>query len=110
LRQSVYGRLAGYEDLRRAERLSQDPTFRLIGSEKIFRLRTRDRGERGAALTSRLQSFETEMLTEEQNFAGLAPSWPTGVARDGINETNGSDGGGWEYNRLWPVGQNGNPG
>ncbi len=54
-----------------AERLSQDPTFRLIGSEKIFRLRTRDRGERGAALTSRLQSFETEMLAEEQNFAGL---------------------------------------
>ena len=110
LRQSVYGRLAGYEDVNDAERLSQDPTFRLIGSEKIFRLRTRDRGERGAALTSRLQSFETEMLTEEQNFAGLAPSWPAGVARDGINETNGSDGGGWEYNRLWPVGQNGNPG
>ena len=72
LRQSVYGRLAGYEDVNDAERLSQDPTFRLIGSEKIFRLRTRDRGERGAALTSRLQSFETEMLAEEQNFAGLA--------------------------------------
>lgn len=64
LRQSVYSRLAGYEDLNDAERLSQDPTFRLIGSEKIW--------ERGAALTSRLQSFETEMLTEEQNFAGLA--------------------------------------
>jgi hypothetical protein len=47
-----------------AERLSQDPTFRLIGSEKIW--------ERGAALRSRLQSFETEMLTEEENFAGLA--------------------------------------
>jgi hypothetical protein len=35
LRQSIYGRLAGYEDLNDAERLSQDPTFRLIGSEKI---------------------------------------------------------------------------
>jgi len=34
LRQSVYSRLAGYEDLNDAERLSQDPTFRLIGSEK----------------------------------------------------------------------------
>ena len=33
LRQSVYSRLAGYEDLNDAERLSQDPTFRLIGSE-----------------------------------------------------------------------------
>ena len=63
-RQSVYGRLAGYEDVNDAERLSQDPTFRLIGSEKIW--------ERGAALTSRLQSFETEMLAEEGNFAALA--------------------------------------
>ena len=64
LRQSVYSRLAGYEDLNDAERLSQDPTFRLIGSEKIW--------DRGAALTSRLQSFETEMLVQEENFAGLA--------------------------------------
>jgi hypothetical protein len=47
-----------------AERLSQDPTFRLIGSEKIW--------ERGAALTSRLQTLETEMLAEEENFTGLA--------------------------------------
>ena len=64
LRQSVYSRLAGYEDVNDAERLSQDPTFRLIGSEKIW--------ERGAALTSRLQSFETELLTQEGNLAGLA--------------------------------------
>jgi hypothetical protein len=35
LRQSIYSRLAGYEDLNDAERLSQDPTFRLIGSERI---------------------------------------------------------------------------
>jgi hypothetical protein len=39
LRQSIYSRLAGYEDLNDAECLSHDPTFRLIGSEKI-----RDRG------------------------------------------------------------------
>jgi len=64
LRQSVYSRLAGYEDVNDAERLSQDPTFRLIGSSKIW--------ERGAALTSRLQSFETELLTQEENLAGLA--------------------------------------
>ena len=64
LRQSVYSRIAGYEDVNDAERLSQDPTFRLIGSEKIW--------ERGAALTSRLQSFETELLAEEGNLAGLA--------------------------------------
>ena len=64
LRQSVYNRLAGYEDMNDAERLSHDPTFRLIGSEKIW--------DRGAALTSRLQTFETAMLAEEENFAGLA--------------------------------------
>jgi hypothetical protein len=63
LRQSVYSRLAGYEDLNDAARLSQDPTFRLIGSKKIW--------ERGAALTSRLQSFETELLTQPDNLAGL---------------------------------------
>src|SRR6266576_4170285 len=34
LRHSVYSRMAGYEDVNDAERLSQDPTFRLIGSEK----------------------------------------------------------------------------
>jgi hypothetical protein len=32
LRQSIYSRLAGYEDLNDAARLSSDPTFRLIGS------------------------------------------------------------------------------
>lgn len=63
LRQSIYSRMAGYEDVNDAERLSQDPTFRLIGSAKIW--------ERGAALTSRLQSFETELLTQEENLAGL---------------------------------------
>ena len=63
LRQSVYSRLAGYEDMNDAERVSQDPTFRLIGSEKIW--------ERGAALTSRLQSFETEVLARDENLAGL---------------------------------------
>jgi hypothetical protein len=62
--QSVYSRLAGYEDVNDAERLSQDPAFRLIGSSKIW--------ERSAALTSRLQSFETELLAQPENLAGLA--------------------------------------
>jgi hypothetical protein len=64
LRQAVYSRLAGYEDVNDAQRLSQDPTFRLMGSERIW--------ERGAALTSRLQSFETELLTQAENLSGLA--------------------------------------
>src|ERR1035438_9496303 len=60
----ILSRLAGYEDLNDAERLFQDPTFRLISSEKIW--------DRGATLTSRLQSFETEMLAQDSNFARLA--------------------------------------
>jgi hypothetical protein len=63
LRQSVYSRIAGYEDINDAERLSQDLSS-LIGSEKVW--------DRGAALTSRMQSFETELLTQEDNRAGLA--------------------------------------
>jgi Transposase DDE domain group 1 len=63
-RQSFYSRAAGYEDVNDAERLSQDPAFRLIGSEKVW--------DRGTALTSRLQTFEAERLTEEENFTGLA--------------------------------------
>ncbi len=64
VRQSVYSRLTGYEDVNDAERLSQDPAFRLISSRKIW--------ERGAALTSRLRSFETEVLAQAENLAGLA--------------------------------------
>jgi len=60
LRQSVCSGLAGYEDLNDAERLSQDPTFRQIGSEKIW--------DRGAALTSRLQSLEAEMLARRRTW------------------------------------------
>src|SRR5437773_12445328 len=60
LRQSIYSRLAGYEDVNDAERLSQDPTFRLIGSDKIW--------ERGAALPSRLHWFETEVLSQDENL------------------------------------------
>jgi hypothetical protein len=56
--------LAGYEDLNDAERLSQDPTFRLIGSEKIW--------DRGAALPSRLHWFETEVLSQDENLEGLS--------------------------------------
>ena len=47
-----------------AGRLSQDPTFRLIGSEKIW--------DRGAALPSRLHWFETEVLSQHENLEGLS--------------------------------------
>ena len=63
LRQSVYSRLAGYEDLNDAVRVSADPTFRLIGSPKLW--------DRGAALTSTLHWFETDLLTRGENLLGL---------------------------------------
>jgi hypothetical protein len=63
VRQSVYSRLAGYEDLNDAVRVSGDPTFRLLGSKKNW--------DRGAALTSRLQSFETSILAGDENLIGL---------------------------------------
>jgi len=52
LRQSVYSRLAGSGDVNDAERLAQDPTFRLIVSEKIWaRKNTRTlKNERGMFL------------------------------------------------------------
>jgi hypothetical protein len=65
VRQSIYSRLAGYEDVNDAARLSQDPAFCLSGSRKVC--------ERGVALTSRLQSFETEALNQVV-FAPTPPS------------------------------------
>ena len=48
--------------------MSADPTFRLIGSPQ--------RWDRGGALTSTLHWFETELLTHEENLAGLrAVNW-----------------------------------
>ncbi len=62
-RQSVYSRLAGYEDLNDAVRVSANPIFRLLGSKKNW--------DRGGALTSQLQTFETELLASDENLLGL---------------------------------------
>src|SRR5713101_2671504 len=62
-RQSIYSRLAGYEDTNDAERLAEDPTFRMLAS--------RERREASVALTSTLHWFETEVLAEERNYHGL---------------------------------------
>jgi hypothetical protein len=63
-RQSVYGRLAGYEDTNDAERLAEDPAFRMLAS--------RERRETSVALTSTLHWFETEVLADERNYQGLS--------------------------------------
>src|SRR3989441_8630924 len=63
-RQSIYSRLAGYEGTNDAERLAEDPTFRMLSS--------RERRDTSVALTSTLHWFETDVLTEERNYQGLA--------------------------------------
>jgi hypothetical protein len=63
-RQSIYSRLAGYEDTNDAERLAEAPTFRMLASGQ--------RRETSVALTSTLHWFETDVLTEERNYQGLA--------------------------------------
>ncbi len=62
LRQSVYSRLAAYEDLNDAACLAADLTFRLIASPKA--------PDRGAALTSTLHWLETELRSREENLLG----------------------------------------
>ena len=64
LRQSLYSRLAGYDDANDAVRLSQDPVMRVIVGWQG--------SDRNAASTSEMGRFETETLTEEKNLQGLA--------------------------------------
>jgi len=63
LRQSVYSRLAGYEDTNDAERLAQDPAMRVATSRRA--------SDKQAASTNTLSRFETEVLTRDENLAGL---------------------------------------
>jgi hypothetical protein len=63
-RQSIYSRLAGYEDTNDAERLAEDPTFRMLAS--------RERGETSIALTSTPHWFEMDVLAEERSDQELA--------------------------------------
>jgi hypothetical protein len=69
LRQSVYGRLAGYEDVNDAERLSRDPAMRAIVDRKGL--------DHRAASTSQMGRFETEWLAAEENLA--VPSDLSGI-------------------------------
>jgi hypothetical protein len=62
-RQSVCGRLAGYEYFNDAERLAADLMFRLINSQRIW--------DRGEAPTSTLHWFMTELLKKEEYLIDL---------------------------------------
>ena len=64
LRQSVFGRLAGYEDVNDAERLSRDPAMRwVVGDGAIIG---------SAASASQMGRFETKWLSRAENLAVLA--------------------------------------
>jgi hypothetical protein len=73
LRQALYGRLAGYEDVNDAERLAHGPVMRaIVGREGLDRL---------AASTSQMGRFETEWLATEANLDALTDLSGTWIDR-----------------------------
>jgi hypothetical protein len=70
LRQSIYSRLAGYEDVNDAGRLSIDPVMRAITGKK-------DK-DKQAASANTIGRFETEILTQgnnPRNFSDINGKW-----------------------------------
>ena len=63
LRQSVYSRLAGYEDTNDALRLARDPAMQAVVGRRAL--------EKQAASTNTLSRFDTEVLVTEGNLKGL---------------------------------------
>lgn len=62
--QSVYSRLAGYADTNDADRLARDPAMRLVVSRRA--------SDKQAAARNTVGRFETEILSADDNRAGLA--------------------------------------
>ena len=65
LRQSIYSRLAGYENVNDAERLSVDPAMRHVVGGRAAR------ADKEAACPSGVGRFETEMLSDRRNPTAL---------------------------------------
>jgi len=65
LRQSIYSRLAGYEDVNDAERLAVDPAMRHVVGGRAAQL------NKEAASTSGVGRFETETLSTKSNLTAL---------------------------------------
>ena len=62
-RQSVFGRLGGYDDVNDADRLSLDPVMRwIVGGHAVTKQ---------AASSSQMGRFEMEVLATEENLAAL---------------------------------------
>jgi hypothetical protein len=64
LRQSVFGRLAGYEDVNDAGRLCRDPAMRWVVGDRAI--------TGSAASASQMGRFETKWLSRPDNLAALA--------------------------------------
>ena len=64
LRQSIFGRLAGYEDVNDAERLCRDPAMRWVVGDRAI--------TGSAASASQMGRFETKWLSRPENLAALA--------------------------------------
>ena len=75
-RQSVFGRLAGYEDVNDADRLAHDPAMRAVVDRNGL--------DQRAASTSQMGRFETAWLTSEANLAALM--YQCGTAEQWIKE------------------------
>ena len=89
LRQSVYSRLAGYEDTDDAERLAQDPAMRVtVGWQGAVKQ---------AASTNTMSRFETEVLTLIHRWTGM----------DGVRTAEGGEGvtGAMIRARIWVGGR-----
>ena len=100
LRQSIYSRLAGYDDTNDAERLSQDPAMRVVVGWQG--------SDRNAARTNTMSRFETETLTQEDNLKGLAlMESPVGGAGHGSHSTPASDSGHGQFGEssAWSAGR-----
>ncbi len=65
LRQSIYSRLAGYEDVNDAQRLAVDPAMRHVVGGRA------SQPEKQAASTSEVGRFETEILSRKINLKKL---------------------------------------
>jgi hypothetical protein len=64
LRQSVYARLAGYEDTNDHEGLSRDPAMRAVIGKRAL--------DRTAASPGTVSRFETDMLTQDESIEALS--------------------------------------
>ena len=64
LRQSIYSRLAGYEDVNDAERLCVDPAMRIVVGGRAK--------DHTAASTSEMARFETDTLGTRENLQHLS--------------------------------------